>query len=84
MHGSLFFSKKKKKLPCTLVWNAICTAVCFSLKKLPCTVFWNAICTAVLEILPFTKVSSPFCQNCAKISVYILKHLVHGSSLLLR
>ena len=79
-----FSLKKKKKLPCTLVWNAICTAVCFSLKKLPCTVFWNAICTAVLEILPFTKVSSPFCQNCAKISVYILKHLVHGSSLLLR
>ena len=35
MQGSLFFSKK---LPCTMFWNAICTAVCYSLKILPCTI----------------------------------------------
>ena len=33
MRVSLFFLKK---LPCTVFWNAICTAVCFSLKMLEC------------------------------------------------
>ena len=54
VHGSLF---SLKKLPCTVFWNAVCTAECFSLKKLPCTVLWNATCTAVcfsLKKLPHT------------------------------
>ena len=53
MHGSLFFSKK---LSCTVFWNAICTAVCFSLKNLPFTLFWKAICMAVCFSLTKTTV----------------------------
>ena len=52
MNGSLFFFLK---LPHTVFWHAICTAVCCSLKKLPGTVFWHAICTTVcfsIKILP--------------------------------
>ena len=64
VHGSLF---SLQKLPCTVFWNAVCTADCFSLKE-----------TAVYYILECYMHSSLFFSKKAAV-YYILKCYMHGN-----
>ena len=67
MHGSLIFSKKK--LPCTEFWNAICTAVGFSLKKTAVHCILECYMPGILF----------FSENTAV--YYSLECCMHGSSI---